>query len=172
MSGTADNWPRKRLQIRSALSATLPIGWIWVVATALVPYYLIGRGPGTGSVEILGLSRSTWMAMHVWSSITMGIITVGHAVLNRRGLTRSYRIVGGGGRSASRTGSRSVRTWGWIPATALIAMVLAGSWVFAATSNERAGANQPAYEHSYAESDALPQSDGSSRQYRGGRGRS
>lgn len=170
MSGTADKWPRKRLQIRSALSATLPIGWIWVAATALFPYYLIGRGRGTGSMEILGLSRSAWMAMHVWSSISMGIVTLGHAVLNRRGLARSYRIVGGGGRSVARAGSRGVRSWRWIPATALIAVVLAGSWV-AATSNERAGANQPTYEHSRAESGASPQSDGSGHQYRGGLGR-
>jgi hypothetical protein len=170
MSSTVDKWPRKRLQIRSALSATLPIGWIWVAATALVPYYLIGRGPGTGAVQILGLSRPMWMAMHVWSSILMGMVTLGHAVLNRRGLVRSYRLVGVGGRPRSRTALRSVSRWEWIPAAALIVVTLAGSWVFAAASGERAGANQATYEQSQTEQPAAAQGNGTGHQHRGGRG--
>jgi hypothetical protein len=171
MPSTVDKWPRTRLQIRSALSASLPIGWIWVAATALVPYFLIGRGPGTGFVEVLGLSRPTWMAMHVWSSISIGMVTLGHAVLNRRGLARSYRIVGGG-RHGSRTRPGRVRRWGWIPAMALIAVTLAGSWAFAAASGERAGANQGTYEQNRAAPGDTADGDEAGYQYRGGRGRS
>lgn len=30
-------WPRTRLQLRSIISSTMVIGWIWVAASALIP---------------------------------------------------------------------------------------------------------------------------------------
>lgn len=169
MTVAADSWPRRRLQVRSALSAALPIGWIWVGLTALVPYFLIGRGPGSGSLEMLGVARTTWLDMHVWSSISMGLITLGHALLNRRGLARSYRIVGGLGRSEKKTRTPRAHKLAWIPALALLAVTLGGSWAFAAASSERAGANGAAHERPGAESSDTAQIEGVGFQHRGGR---
>jgi len=134
-------WPRRRLQIRSILSATMPIGWVWVAATALIPYFLIGKGRGAGSVEILGITRTTWMSFHVWSSIVVGLLTIGHILLNRRGLARSYRIVSGAPRrdiSGQTSGGRSGNLT-WVAAVAVVLVAVGGSWAFAAADGEPAG---------------------------------
>lgn len=135
-------WPRRRLQLRSALSATMPIAWIWVAATALIPYFLIGRGRGAGSLEFLGIARTTWLSYHVWSSITVGLLTMVHVLLNRRGVTRSYRIIGGASRATSRVGQGADdrgRSFTWVAALALLVVTLGGSLAYAAVDGDRAG---------------------------------
>ena len=117
-------WPRTRLQLRSIISSTMVIGWIWVAASALIPYFLVSRGQGAGVIDVLGLTRSTWMSMHVWSSITVGLITVGHALLNRRGLYRSVRILSGKPAAAGgqvRGPGRPKRGFAWV--VALVAAI-------------------------------------------------
>ncbi len=134
-------WPRRRLQVRSVLSATMPIGWIWVAATALIPYFLIGQGRGAGSIELLGITRTTWMSFHVWSSIVVGLLTIGHIVLNRRGLARSYRIVSGAPRrdvGTQQSGGR-LGNLTWVAAVALVVVAVGGSWAFAAVDGDPAG---------------------------------
>ncbi len=98
MSAATAEWSRRRLQVRSVLSATMPVAWIWVAATALIPYFLIGHQRGAGSLEMFGIARSTWLGIHVWSSIAIGLATIVHVLLNRRGVARSYRILGGASR--------------------------------------------------------------------------
>lgn len=165
-------WPRRRLQLRSVLSSTMSIGWVWVAATALIPYFLIGRGRGAGSIEVLGIARTTWLSFHVWSSITIGLLTIAHVVLNRRGLARSYRITAG--MSHRDTGRRE--SGGWrsrgltgVAALAVLLVAIGGSLAFAAT-DDRAG-NADVVE---ASQDRITASDdglgaGSGGQHRGGR---
>jgi hypothetical protein len=135
-------WPRTRLQLRSIISSTIVIGWIWVAASALIPYLLVSRGQGAGAIEVLGLTRSTWMSMHVWSSITVGLLTIGHALLNRRGLYRSVRILSG--KPATAGGQvpgpgRPKRGFAWVVALAAVIMVTAGSIGFAAADDHGSG---------------------------------
>lgn len=141
-TGTS-SWPRRRLQIRSVLSSTMPFGWILVALTALIPYFLIGRGRGAGSLEMLGIARTTWMSVHVWSSIVVGLLTIAHVILNRRGLARSYRIIGGAPNPAARaTGlaARPKRGLTWSAALGVLIVVFAGGVAFAALDGGTAGA--------------------------------
>lgn len=133
------SWPKYRLQVRSVLSATMPIGWVWVAATALIPYFLIGRGRGSGSIEMFGIARTTWLSFHVWSSIVIGLLTIGHVILNRRGLTRSYRILSGNSHPAvagNSEGKSDRRQLAWVAAVVLVALTIGGSWAYA-SSDER-----------------------------------
>jgi len=152
------SWPRRRLQVRSVLSATMPIGWIWVAATALIPYFLIGRGRGAGSIELLGISRTTWMSFHVWSSIVVGLLTIGHIFLNRRGLARSYRIVSGAPRRDVGVPNKGGRFGNltWVPAVALVVVAIGGSWAFAAVDGEPTGTGSAVVE---AERDRISMDD-------------
>lgn len=177
---TPSAWPRRRLQIRSLLSATMSIGWVWVAATALIPYFLIGRGRGAGSIEMFGVARTEWLGFHVWSSIVIGLLTVGHVVLNRRGLTRSYRVVAGAStRSATngRTAGRRQRGLTWLAASALALIVVGGSWAYAAGSSGSAGnagsraeAGQSVDVDHDVGSESEDRVPGSGNGYRGGRG--
>jgi hypothetical protein len=120
----------------------MSVGWVWVAATALIPYFLIGRGRGRGSIEIFGIARTEWLAFHVWSSIAIGLLTIGHVVLNRRGLTRSYRVVAGASaRSEPGKPSRRQEHRGltWLVAVAVLTVAIAGSWVYAATAADPVG---------------------------------
>ena len=177
-TGTA--WPRRRLQLRSVISATMSVGWVWVAATALIPYFLIGRGRGMGSIEMFGVARTEWLALHVWSSIAIGLLTIGHVVLNRRGLTRSYRVVAGASVS-SEQGRRSMnnrqRGFTWLVAVAVLMVAIAGSWVYATTSADPVGGGSRRSEavesiDSDGGGDGVAQvrSPGSGNGYRGGRG--
>lgn len=173
-------WPRRRLQLRSVVSATMSVGWIWVAVSALIPYFLIGRGRGAGSIERFGIARTEWLSIHVWSSIAIGLLTVGHVVLNRRGLTRSYRVVAGASTRSgadSRTGRPAYRGLTWVAALAVLAVAIGGSWAYAgvaadptdegrgrAEAGQDAGSDRTAFN---ADRDRLP---GSGNGYRGGRG--
>ena len=121
---------RRRLMVRSIISATLPIGWSWAAVTALIPYFLIGHGAGTSSVTALGATRAVWMSLHVWSTFAMVLLTVAHALLNRRGVVRSYRIVGGLPNKAS-SEPKTSRGWAWIGAALLVLIVTIGGLGFA-----------------------------------------
>lgn len=127
-------WPRRRLQVRSVISATLPFGWVWAAVTALIPYFLIGHGPGTSTEMVLGATRATWMSLHVWSTIAMGLVTIAHVVLNRKGVTRSLRIVTGGPHKAvaTRPGGRG---YVWVGAALLIALTTVGGYWFASVDD-------------------------------------
>lgn len=130
-------WPRRRLQIRSVLSSTMPFGWILVAATALIPYFLIGRGRGAGSLEMLGIARNTWMSVHVWSSIVVGLLTIAHVILNRRGLARSYRIISGAPSPAAKgnwSADGRKRGLAWVAALGVLVVVFAGGIAFAAVN--------------------------------------
>lgn len=136
-------WPRTRLQLRSIISLTMVIGWIWVAASALIPYFLVARGQGAGATEVLGVARSTWMSMHVWSSITIGLFTIGHAILNRRGLYRSARILSGTPAVAGKRSppaERPKRGFAWAAALVAVAVVTVGSVGFAAADDHGSGA--------------------------------
>lgn len=122
-------WPRRRLLIRSNLSAFMPVGWTWVATTALIPYFLIGSGPGTSTIELLGLSRATWLSLHVWSSLFVGALTIAHVVLNRKGVSRSLRIVRG---AQNGTGAGPAkRSYAWVASAMLLAATVGGGFVFA-----------------------------------------
>ena len=134
------SWPRQRLLIRSVLSVTLPIGWVWAAATALIPYFLIGHGSGSSAVTMLGATRATWMSLHVWSSICVGLLTMGHVLMNRRGVARSIRIASGSSHPASTVRTKK-RGLAWIGAIALILTVTLGGFAFAAVDDTHGDAD-------------------------------
>lgn len=131
---TLRTWPRRRLQIRSVISVTLPVGWTWVAATALVPYFLIGHGSGSSTATMFGVARATWMSLHVWSSIAMGLLTAGHVVMNRRGVARSIRIAAGVPNPSSPVQERKPG-YVWVGAAVLILVVTVGGFAFAAVDD-------------------------------------
>ena len=138
------SWSRVRMQTRSVISAILPVGWTWVAVNALIPYFWGDHGPGTSELTILGITRATWTSMHVWTSIGMTILTIVHVVLNRKGVARSYKLLGGtsGGASdriPSGAASAKKRSWAWVPALALSAAVFAGGVWFASVDGEHTG---------------------------------
>jgi hypothetical protein len=127
-------WSRRRLLIRSVISTTLPVGWTWAAVTALIPYFWIGHGSGTSTITVLGATRATWMSLHVWSSIAMGLLTIAHVVLNRKGVGRSVRIVSGAPNKAS-SHRPAKRGFAWVGAALLILVTTAGGFAFAQVDN-------------------------------------
>jgi hypothetical protein len=127
-------WPRQRLLIRSIISATLPVGWTWAAITALLPYFLIDHGSGTSAETVLGATRATWMSLHVWSTIAMALVTITHVLLNRRGVSRSVRILSGARNKASSTVPSTGR-YAWLGAALLIVLTTVGGFAFAAVDN-------------------------------------
>jgi hypothetical protein len=123
-------WPRRRLLIRSIISATLPIGWTWAAMTALIPYLWMDRGGGAAAVTLLGATRATWLSLHVWSSIAMVILTMAHILLNRRGVARSYRVVAGVPNKAG-TDRRVRKGFAWVGVVLLLAVGIGGGYWFA-----------------------------------------
>jgi hypothetical protein len=82
----------------------------------------------------LGATRTTWMSLHVWSSIAMFLLTIGHVVLNRKGVTRSLRVVSG--RSNKAASDRSTkRGFAWVGAALLIAVTTFGGYWFASVDD-------------------------------------
>jgi hypothetical protein len=156
----------------------MSVGWVWVAATALIPYFIIGRGRGAGSIEFLGVARTTWLSFHVWSSIVIGLLTIGHVVLNRRGLTRSYRILSGTSHpAASSRGVARLRGRGlaWVGALALLVIVVGGSWAYAGADERSGGAGSAATSQMEQDHDEAYAQGGGGRgvqgsQHRGGRG--
>ena len=134
------SWSRRRLLIRSILSVTLPIGWAWAAATALIPYLLIGHGSGSSVVTMFGLTRATWMSLHVWSTITIGLLTMGHVLLNRKGVARSIRIAAGSPHPESTVRPKK-RSRAWVGAIALILAVTLGGFLFAAIDDTHGNAD-------------------------------
>jgi hypothetical protein len=139
-STPARKWPRRRLLIRSNLSAFMPFGWTWVAVTALIPYFIIGSGSGTSTIEALGITRATWLSLHVWSSLFVGALTIVHVVLNRKGVGRSLRIVRGGSGNAGATTKK--RGYAWIAAVALLSVAIGGGFVFAAFDTTHGGGDR------------------------------
>lgn len=148
---TDTNWPRRRLLIRSMISATLPVGWTWAALTALIPYFLIGHGAGSSADVVLGATRATWMSLHVWSSIAMAILTIAHMLLNRKGVARSYRIVSGTPNKAA-SAQPARRGYAWLGATLLIAVSVLGGYWFATVDNTHASGNDRQVTAEHAES--------------------
>lgn len=127
---SGSTWPRRRLVTRSIISSTLPIGWTWAAMTALIPYFWLGHGAGSSADVLFGTTRATWLSLHVWSSIAMAILTIAHMVLNRRGVARSYRVVGGVPNKAS-SAAHGRRGFAWVGAALLIAVSVGGGYWFA-----------------------------------------
>jgi hypothetical protein len=136
---SGNTWPRRRLVIRSVISSTLPIGWTWAALTALIPYFWMGHGAGSSAEVLLGTTRATWLSLHVWSSIAMAVLTIAHMVLNRRGVARSYRVVGGVPNKASASHAR--RGFAWVGAALLIAVSVGGGYWFATIDNSHSPSN-------------------------------
>jgi len=88
-------WPRRRLRIRAIVSTTMVLGWVLAALSGLLPYYFAGSGQGSSGTTVLGVTKSVWMSVHLWSSIGMVVFTVIHIVLNRKGVTRAAKVVAG-----------------------------------------------------------------------------
>ncbi|MGA9597807.1 MAG: hypothetical protein WBV06_16755 [Acidimicrobiia bacterium] len=136
---TQNKWPRHRLVIRSIISATMPIGWTWAAMTALLPYYWLERG---GGATLLGMTRASWLSLHVWSSIAMLVLTMAHVLLNRRGVARSFRVVGGAPNRAG-TSRRGEHGLAWVGAALLLMASIGGGYWFAGINDShRPGGDQ------------------------------
>jgi len=135
-------WPAIRLRLRAIISTTMVIGWTASAVTALVPYLLLSRG---SSGAVLGLARWEWMSLHVWTSVGMALFTIGHLLLNRKGVSRAARVVVGAdlGRRAgfAPTPSRR-RGFAWATVAVSLAVLIAGGFAFAAEGRSQAGSER------------------------------
>ena len=133
-------WPRRRLHLRAIVSTAMVLGWVLAALSGLLPYYFAGSGPGSSSSAVLGVTRSVWMSLHLWSSIGMVVFTVIHVVLNRKGVTRAVKVVAGADlrkrvgpvTAAEQARPRRRRGYAWVAVIASVAVLTIGGVVFAA----------------------------------------
>jgi len=134
-------WPRRRLHLRAIVSITMVLGWVLSAASGLLPYYFIGSGPGSWDATALGISKTMWESLHLWSSIGMVVFTVIHVVLNRRGVTRAAKVVAGADlrkrvgpvTAADPARPRRKRGYAWVAVVASVAVLTFGAIVFASS---------------------------------------
>jgi len=88
------NWPRIRLRLRAVFSSIMVFGWVVVAVTGFLLYFA-PTGRRSGWIEILWLTKSEWKDVHFWVSVSIALVTVGHVVLNRKGLRRAFRTLAG-----------------------------------------------------------------------------
>ena len=121
-------WPRVRLHLRAVVSSTMVIGWGLTALTAMIPYFFLPKGQGSGGSEFLGMARATWLSLHVWLSFGMLALTLGHVLLNRAGVSRAFRVVSGRPRGRSAAWGDAARRPAWRPvaAWAAVAAVVVG----------------------------------------------
>ena len=81
------------------------------------------------------------MSLHVWSSIAMGILTIAHMVLNRKGVARSYRIVGDVPNKAA-TARPTKRGFAWAGVVLLLTISIVGGYWFAAIDDTHGSGNE------------------------------
>jgi len=133
-------WPRRRLRIRAIVSTAMVLGWVLAAISGLLPYYFAESGPGSSSTAVLGMTRSLWMSLHLWSSIGMVVFTVIHVLLNRKGVTRAVKVVAGSDlrkrvgpvTAADPAHPRRKRGYAWVAVVATVAVLTIGGIVFAA----------------------------------------
>lgn len=138
-------WPRYRIRLRSIVSTTMVIGWLLAAVGGLLPYYLLPRGQGSSGEELLGMTRPVWISLHLWLSVGMVAFTVAHVLLNRRGMTRGFRLLSGSrleagpaaGGSNAKTAGR--RWWGWAAVVISVTGLILGGLAFAADSESNGG---------------------------------
>lgn len=156
-------WPRVRLHLRAIVSTTMVIGWIAAALTALLPYLLLERGQGTGGSELLGLSRSGWMSLHVWFSFGMAAFTLAHVLLNRAGVSRGFRVISGRSLDRTRTPGMAGRpvarkgAWTWAAVLATVAGLVVGGLALAPDSTASEGSGGQ-HERRSETADDLPSS--------------
>lgn len=128
----------------------MTIGWLAAAASALLPYFLMERGRGTGGAELLGLSRTAWMSLHVWFSFGMAAITLAHVLLNRAGVARAFRVVSGCSLDPSRTKAAARRpvarrgVWTWSAVLAIVTGLAVGRLALApASQGTQSSGEQP-----------------------------
>ena len=132
-------WPRRRLRLRAIVSTAMVLGWVLAALSGLLPYYFAGSGPGSSGTAVLGLTRSVWMSLHLWSSIGMVVFTVIHVVLNRKGVTRAVKVVAGADlrkrvgpvTAADPALPHRKRGYAWAAVVVSVAALIVGGVVFA-----------------------------------------
>jgi len=104
------------------------IGWGLTVLTAMIPYFFLPKGQGSGGSEFLGMARATWLSLHVWLSFGMLALTLGHVLLNRAGVSRAFRVVSGRprGRSAAWGAAAHGPVWRPVASWAAVAVAVVG----------------------------------------------
>jgi hypothetical protein len=99
------SWPRIRLRLRAVFSSIMVFGWVVVAVTGFLLYFS-PEGRRSGWTEILWLTKSEWKDVHFWVSVGIALVTIGHVVLNRKGLRRAFRTLAGlPSRNISRPGN-------------------------------------------------------------------
>jgi hypothetical protein len=130
---SVQTWPRMRLRLRTVVSTTMVIGWPLTALGGLLPYYFRPRGAGSSGEELLGLGRSAWISLHLWLSVGMVLFTLVHVLLNRRGVTRSWRVVSGSRLDPDPAavgpvqGPKRRRLWGWAAVVVAMAGLILGT---------------------------------------------
>ncbi len=132
-------WPRRRLRIRAIVSTAMVLGWVLAAVSGLLPYYFAASGSGSRSTVVLGVTKSVWMSLHLWSSIGMVVFTVIHVVLNRKGVTRAAKVVAGAdlrkrvdpATVANPALPRRKRGYAWAAVVVSMAALIVGGVVFA-----------------------------------------
>ncbi len=69
-------------------------GWVVVAVTGFLLYFA-PTGRRSGREVILWLTKSEWKDVHFWVAVGIAAVTIGHVVLNRKGLRRAFRTLAG-----------------------------------------------------------------------------
>lgn len=145
MTPSVRTWPRMRLRLRAVVSTTMVIGWLLAALGGVLPYYFLPRGQGSSGEELLGMGRSVWISLHLWLSVGMVLFTLVHVLLNRRGVTRSWRVVSASRLDPGPAAGGSIRVpkhrrlWGWAVVVAVVAGLIVGGLAFAADTGSEGG---------------------------------
>jgi hypothetical protein len=129
-------WPAVRLRMRAIISTTMVIGWVVAAVSGLIPYFFVPRGQGSEEA-VLGLTRSGWMSLHLWTSIGMVVFTLAHVLLNRRGVSRAVKVVSGAERRVVPGREGPAKPWrrrsvAWGTVVVSLALLVGGGLAFAA----------------------------------------
>ncbi len=93
----ADEMPRKKkknweLTIRKITAIILFVSAIFVIVSGIL-LYSAPSGRGSGEAIALGLTKDTWIDLHVWSGFIASGCLVVHLYMNRRPLIRYMKDV-------------------------------------------------------------------------------
>jgi len=142
------SWPRQRLHLRAIVSTTMVLGWVLCALSGLLPYHFAASGSGSRSTVVLGVTKSVWMSLHLWSSIGMVVFTGIHVLLNRKGVTRAVKVVTGTdlrkrvnpAATAGTAHPRRKRGYAWVAVVVSVVALTVGGVVFAADRGAGASA--------------------------------
>lgn len=98
MTATVRRRPKPVVYARSITAMLLILTWT-VSGISGIVLWLAPSGRGSGELELLlGLTKSAWGDVHWYLSIAATVVTAGHLLIDRKGLTAAVRLLVRGSR--------------------------------------------------------------------------